>query len=430
MPSKRLKPSSKATLPFKTANKDKRHALHITQKRARDSLKRDERFRRKREEDREPRLRSERQKHNIPATLDRKRVWDEADGDLGTGLGLSVDVEQLKRPRTEERGHDGGERDSSSDVETRNDLDGDELDSMMGSGSESEGEEEEEGNEGCRKKDDSPSSTGRPNHSSSPAGSTMSTKLDMTPEALAAKFPSLFGADTPPLPKVLITTSINSTLHNEANLLTTLIPHSVYIPRSAHRYGHKFSVREIASFASNRNYTSVMVLKEDQKSPTGLSIVHLPQGPTFHFSISNWVEGKRLPGHGNPTDHSPELILNNFRTPLGLLTAHLFRSMFPPQPDLRGRQVVTLHNQRDYIFLRRHRYVFRDKRATEKSVVGPDGREVKGAEDIRAGLQELGPRFTLKLRRIDKAVGRAGSNGEVEWEWKGRMEKQRSKFQL
>ena len=47
-------------------------------------------------------------------------------------------------------------------------------------------------------------------------------------------------------------------------------------------------------------------------------------------------------------------------------------------------------NQRDYIFVRRHRYVFRDKRTSEKSVVGPDGKEVSGVEGIRAGLQELG----------------------------------------
>ena len=34
--------------------------------------------------------------------------------------------------------------------------------------------------------------------------------------------------------------------------------------------------------------------------------------------------------------------------------------------------------------------MFRDKRDSEKSVVGPDGKEVKGVEGIRAGLQELG----------------------------------------
>jgi len=106
--------------------------------------------------------------------------------------------------------------------------------------------------------------------------------------------------------------------------------------------------------------------------------------------------------------------------------------LFPPQPELQGRQVVTLHNQRDYIFVRRHRYVFRDKRSTEKSVVGLDGKEIKGVQDIRAGLQELGPRFTLKLRRVDKGVGRAGSQGEdgLQWEWKAHMEKKRTRFNL
>ena len=413
MASKKFKPLSKASLPFKTANKEKRQKLHITQKKARDSLKRDERFRRRREEDKDPSLRDERIKQNVPSTLERKRVWDDVDRDTGDGLGVSVDVERLKRQKLEEH-----EEKRRGDIE----IDGSEedRDSMIDFTSEDEVEDKDKPRQQSKAK----SATER---ATSPVHSTTSTNLDLTPDALARKFPILFSTETPPTPKILITTSINSNLHNEAQLLTTLFPHSTYIPRSSHRYGHKFSVREIASFASNRKYTAVIVIKEDQKRPTGLTFVHLPQGPTFHFSISNWVEGKKLPGHGNPTDHSPELILNNFRTPLGLLTAHLFRTMFPPQPELQGRQVVTLHNQRDYIFLRRHRYVFREKRATEKSAVGPDGKEVKGVEGIRAGLQELGPRFTLKLRRIDKGIQRASGQ---EWEWQGGMEKQRTKFQL
>jgi ribosome production factor 1 len=121
------------------------------------------------------------------------------------------------------------------------------------------------------------------------------------------------------------------------------------------------------------------------------------------------------------------LIINNFRTPLGHLTCTIFRALFPPQPDFEGRQVVTVHNQRDFIFIRRHRYVFREKRETEKAVVDTDGKEMKGAEGIRTGLQELGPRFTLKLRRIDKGIQRASGQ---EWEWKGQFEKTRTKFQL
>jgi ribosome production factor 1 len=418
---------------FKIRNKQKRQLLHIKRKRAKDAARRAQRFSMKKEEAKNPKLKEERLKRNIPLTLDRKRVWDDAGSDVEEPLGLSVDVERIKRQKQEEeeelnrsldsRSEDSQNEDSGSDKED----DEDDLDSMLASS-----DEEDEGDEGKESKKDSrgrkpsaiPSATER---ATSPSQSTKSTNMNLAPEALATKFPSLFSPDSQRPPKILITTSLNSTLHHEAEILTQLFPNSVYIRRTAHAHAHKFSIREISKFASNREYTTLIILQEDSKKPAGLDIVHLPKGPMFHFSISNWVEGKKIPGHGRPTEHWPELILNNFRTPLGLLTAHLFRTLFPPQPDIEGRQVVTLHNQRDYIFVRRHRYVFREKRETEKAVVGADGKEIKGAEGIRTGLQELGPRFTLKLRRVDKGIQRASGQ---EWEWKGKMEKKRTLFQL
>ncbi|CAD0114841.1 unnamed protein product [Aureobasidium uvarum] len=343
--------------PTKIGNKIKRKEQHVKTKRAKENTKRDDRLRRRRTEDKNPALREARRAKNIPQTIDRKRTWDTAgDGEESDKLGLSVDLNAIKRRKVED--------------------DDDE-------------EEQEDDEEATR--------------APSPTPSTAATNLSLTPEGLASKFPGLFEHNDKD-PKVLVTTSINSFLHEEASLLTSLFPNSVYIKRTAHFHAHKYS-----------------------KKPAGLDIVHLPHGPMFHFSISNWVEGAKLPGHGNPTSHDPELILNNFRTPLGLLTAHLFRQIFPPQPQIQGRQVVTLHNQRDYIFVRRHRYVFRDKRATEKSIVGPDGKLVEGVEDIRAGLQELGPRFTLKLRRIDKGIQRRSGQ---EWEWKAGDEKVRTRFAL
>lgn len=418
MPSKKVNLGPKASLPFKTSNRERRQALHIKRKRAVDSTRRDERIRRRREEDKEPELRRERLRNSIPLTIERKRIWDEVDRDTGDGLGVSVDVERLKRRRIEEAAEQSNEL--HDDVLDEDGEAEDERDSMIDSASSSEDEASDSNKKSTGKRTTTERAT-------SPVQSTTSTNLELAPETLALRFPTLFSNEPPPTPKILITTSLNSTLHNEARILTTLFPFSTYIPRSAHRYSHKFSVREISSFAANRAYTTVVVLEEDLKRPSGLTIVHLPKGPTFHFSISSWLDVKKLPGHGRPTEHVPELILNNFRTPLGLLTAHLFRALFPVKPELRGRQVVTLHNQRDYIFLRRHRYIFREKRTTEKSVVGPDGKEVKGAEGIKAGLQELGPRFTLKLRRIDKGIQRGSGQ---EWEWKGRMEKARTKFQL
>ncbi|OJJ55294.1 hypothetical protein ASPSYDRAFT_159374 [Aspergillus sydowii CBS 593.65] len=422
------RPPSSAIMDFKTRNKQKRQLLHIKRKRAKDSARRAQRFGTKKEEAKNPKLKEERLKRNIPLTLERKRVWDEAGSDTEEPLGLSVDVERIKRQKQEEDeeldrplGSDSGDGDEYND-------DDDDVDSMLASSDEEGGEDDENGestkDSRGRKPSAVPSATER---ATSPSQSTRSTNLNLAPEALAAKFPSLFSPDSQRPPKILVTTSLNSTLHHEGKILTQLFPNSVYIRRTAHAHSHKFSIREIAQFASNREYTTLVILQEDAKKPAGLDIVHLPKGPMFHFSISNWVEGKKIPGHGNPTEHWPELILNNFRTPLGLLTAHLFRTLFPPQPDIEGRQVVTLHNQRDYIFVRRHRYVFREKRETEKAVVGADGKEIQGAEGIRTGLQELGPRFTLKLRRVDKGIQRASGQ---EWEWKGKMEKKRTLFQL
>ena len=357
-------------------------------------------------------------------------MWDDVGSDVEDGLGLSFDVERIKRQKKDDEAKETAlqkeELDSADNGNAAADDDADEVDSMLDFDSDEEADENRDDEDARGRKSKKPQLKTATERATSPSQSVRSTKLDLAPEALAAKFPSLF-TDEVRTPKILVTTSINSTLHEQARILTDFLPNSVYIRRSAHRYSHKFSVREIASFASNRNYTALAVLEEDQKKVSGLTIVHLPAGPTFHFSVSNWVEGKKLPGHGNPTGHWPELILNNFRTPLGMLTAHLFRTLFPPQPELVGRQVVTLHNQRDYIFVRRHRYVFREKRETEKSVVDADGNTMKGVEGIRAGLQELGPRFTLKLRRVDKGIQRRSGQ---EWEWKGRMEKDRKKFQL
>ncbi|KIV85291.1 hypothetical protein PV11_00999 [Exophiala sideris] len=439
MPSRGTKISDKAALPFKTSNKLRRQDLHVKQKRARDALRRAERFGRKKEEEKNPKLRQERLRRNIPITIDKKRVYDEVEEEPESGgLGLAYDVERLKRRKLAEEQElviDGNDE-PDGDEEAEDDED---HDSMLEDTDEEEDDDDLENLEpNAPDEDPLPSKTQISSSTSriheraaSPTRSTTSTNLSLAPAALAAKFPSLFlppESASPPLPpKILITTSINSTLHSEAAILTSLFPNSKYIRRSSHRYGYKFSVREISSFAQNQGYTAVIVLEEDQKRPSGMTIVHLPIGPTFHFSISNWYTSKSIPGHGRSTDHIPELILNNFTTPLGLLTAHLFRSLFPATPDLRGRQVLTLHNQRDYIFLRRHRYIFRDKRETEKSVVGPDGKEVKGVEGIRAGLQELGPRLTLKLRRVDKGIQRRSGQ---DWEWKARMEKKRTLFQL
>lgn len=203
-------------------------------------------------------------------------------------------------------------------------------------------------------------------------------------------------------PKVLITT--NKHAHKQAyefsELLLDIIPNSNFVKRK-----EQFEMKDIAKICSKRNYTDVVVINEDKKEVNGLTFMHLPEGPTFYFSISSLVSTERIRGHGRATGHIPELILNNFTTRLGQTVGRLFQSLFPHKPEFQGRQVVTLHNQRDYIFFRRHRYVFKNEE--------------------KVGLQELGPQFTLRLRRVQKGI-----REDVEWEHRPDMDRDKRKFYL
>lgn len=71
---------------------------------------------------------------------------------------------------------------------------------------------------------------------------------------------------------------------------------------------------------------------------------------TFDSFITIQRKGKA------PTEHYPEVILNNFTTRLGHSIGRLFAALFPQDPQFVGRQVATFHNQRDFIFFRFHRY--------------------------------------------------------------------------
>lgn len=86
----------------------------------------------------------------------------------------------------------------------------------------------------------------------------------------------------------------------------------------------------------------------------------------------------------------------------------MFTALFSHVPEFQGRQVCTFHNQRDFIFFRRHRYVFKDTN--------------------KVGLQELGPKFTLKLKWLQK--GTLDRQGEYEWVFKPEMETSRRRFFL
>ncbi|BFZ62816.1 Ribosome production factor 1 [Saitoella coloradoensis] len=235
---------------------------------------------------------------------------------------------------------------------------------------------------------------------------TLTQKGDEEDEELLADaendpFAEYFANKIPP--KMLITTSKNPTVatYDFAGELIDVFPNAEYVKR-----GNKFELDQICKFASNRGYTDLLLVNEDQKKPNAVTLVHLPSGPTMHFTVSSIVLTRKIHNHGRATSHSPELILNNFSTSLGRTLGRHLQSLFPPS-----------HNSKAVKSSPRHRYVFRD------------------VEKVR--LQELGPRFTLKLRRVTRGVpGRrtrieeVEEGKEVEWEWRADADVDRRKFAL
>lgn len=210
-------------------------------------------------------------------------------------------------------------------------------------------------------------------------------------------------------PKILITTHemrIHFQTYKLCRELTRVLPNADYFYRKNTR------ITKIIPEAIKRDYSAMIVINEDRKVPNGMLITLLPDGPTMNFKLSNVKLCDEIKGAGinEFTKHKPEILLNNFNTRLGLQVGRAFAAIFPPKPQYEGRHCITFHNQRDYIFFRHHRYIFRNAK--------------------KVGLKELGPKFTLRLRSLQKGTYDT-KFGEYEWVRKRHeMEQSRRKFSL
>ena len=237
--------ASGASLSLKTGNKLRRKQMYIEDKKASGKARHEARHARRREEAKNPELKKERLEKNQPTSIDKKRIWDDVDDD---SLGAVVDLAQLKRRRLEQAEAAATTEPEApvGDAEEEND---DEVDSMLGSDDEgNDDEEDEEGKEEMLRMK-------RAQRQPSAVPSTTSTNLDLTPDSLTLQFKHLFSDEPPPMPKILVTTSINATIHKEAQDIAAVFPNSTYIRRSGHRFSHKYSIREIAKFAKSRLFS-------------------------------------------------------------------------------------------------------------------------------------------------------------------------------
>ncbi len=207
-------------------------------------------------------------------------------------------------------------------------------------------------------------------------------------------------------PQVLITTSIAHTdaIYKFVRALKEFVPNSYFY------YRKKFELKKIVELAKEKGFTDIIVVYERVRKPYRMVITHLDDGPTAEFKLSNVVYHDQIPDCARNRGHFPELIFKNFNTKIGHRISRIINGIFPHTPELEGRQVATFHNQRDYIFVRNHRFNFDD-------------------EFSKVSLQEIGPRFAMRLLSIQK--GTFDNNfGEYEWLYKDKMGVRRRKFNL
>ncbi|VDL92630.1 unnamed protein product [Schistocephalus solidus] len=178
-------------------------------------------------------------------------------------------------------------------------------------------------------------------------------------------------------------------------------------------------LKKLIPKAIEHGYTAVLVVNEDMKKINTLVISHLPHGPTATFRLSNVTPRRKIRGlkhKGIEPGVVPHLILNRFMTRLGRRVERILGALFPaasrgpPQPHCR---TVVFHNQRDFIFFRHYRYQHKRDRFGQEEETDTTGTSVTGLND-RVVTNEVGPRFTLKLRSIQ--VGTFDSQfGDYEW---------------
>nr|CCC94717.1 ribosome biogenesis protein [Trypanosoma congolense IL3000] len=191
-------------------------------------------------------------------------------------------------------------------------------------------------------------------------------------------------------PKILITTGERPCFRTKQFVKEALwlFPNATYRPRK------DYTLKEITQFCINRDFTDLLVVTDRIKEPYNLIVSHLPQGPTAMFRLSNFATHEQLKDPAPRTEHYPELIFKNFDTRLGRRINRLLECLFPATRDYAGRAVATFHNQRDYIFMRTHRYIF------------------DGLDAVR--IQEMGPRFTMRLLSLQSGTFDT-QFGEYEW---------------
>ena len=189
---------------------------------------------------------------------------------------------------------------------------------------------------------------------------------------------------------ILLTTSRkpSSRLQQFVKELKILIPNSTRMNRG------NYIIHDLVEVATKYGFTDLIILHEHRGNPDGMIVCHLPSGPTAYFALSNVVlrHDLRTSLDTMPEEY-PHLIFQNFQTHIGDRVTDILKYLFPV-PKLDSKRVISFINKDDWIIFRHHTH----KKEDYKTIA----------------LEELGPRFVMKLYQI--SLGTVDmTHAQTEW---------------
>lgn len=194
-------------------------------------------------------------------------------------------------------------------------------------------------------------------------------------------------------PKIIITTSHtpSSRLKQFAKELKLIFPNSQRINRG------NYQTKQLIEACRANECTDLVIIHETRGQPDALQICHLPYGPTAYFTLYNVVMRHDIENAGTMSEAYPHLIFNNFTSKLGKRCVDILKYLFPVPKD-ESKRVITFSNTEDFISFRHH--TFKKSEANKNEI----------------DLNEVGPRFELKLYQIK--LGTIDNEDTAEAEWK------------
>ncbi|CDW57419.1 U3 small nucleolar ribonucleoprotein [Trichuris trichiura] len=190
-------------------------------------------------------------------------------------------------------------------------------------------------------------------------------------------------------PKIVLTTS-----HNPSTKLKQFAKEMrIFFPGCQRINRGQYEMKKLVEACRANDVTDFILLQENRGVPDGITICHLPFGPTAFFTLSNVVMRHDVPNIGTMSEQYPHLIFNGFTSKLGKRIMNILKYLFPvPKED--SKRLVTFAVEEDYISFRHHVY------------------KQEGSNIV---LTEMGPRFEMKPYCIKLGTVDTLDAAETEW---------------